>query len=157
MMNESLNHNNSEELTAKEELENIDISTEEGKFEWLDTLLGNAEVSKEEELKKAIDEDEEETIKGELEIINISQKLLTEVDLGGNGGLVGSLERTLVASRQNEDRLQKNGATKETLDAAFKRSLATSNLIHLVKSEMSNRNMAQSSESSPLDTGEATS
>lgn len=139
-MNERLNNpRNTEGQTSKEELDSIDTSTEQGKLEWLNTFMVNLDFRKKEKLKTSTDDHEKKELKEALKQIDYSQKILYNVEPNGEGGVVGSLFRELKAARENEDKLRKNGATQETLDNAFRRTEAASNLIYLIQGEMSRR------------------
>ena len=61
------------------DIENIDISTEQGKYNWLDALYHNARIKEEEELEHAIAEGEEDQIteaKSNLAETKMAQNLL---------------------------------------------------------------------------------
>ena len=133
-------------------IDKIDISTEQGKYEWLDALLENGVTHKESKLEDAIRdgyEDGDEVVddlKSELSLDKRQQKILTErIDISGDGGVIGALQREYVASQKRLSEMQKNGATQNAIDMAYEHYQAASNLLNLIESEVSRRGDSDSS------------
>ena len=127
-------------------IDKIDISTEQGKYEWLDALIENGITRKEAELEKAQADGYEQgdevidDLNAGLSLDKRQQKILTErIDINGDGGVVGALQKEYVASQKKLSELQKNGATQNAIDMAYEHYQATSNLLNLIEAEISKR------------------
>ena len=127
-------------------LNKIDISTEHGKYEWLDALIENSITRKEAELEKAQADGYKQgdevfdDLSAELNFGKRQQKILTErIRIDGEGGVVGALQREYVASHEYLSKLQNNGASQNAIDMAYEHYQASSNLLGLIESEISRR------------------
>lgn len=124
----------------------IDISTEQGKYEWLDALLENAVTREEAELEDAKNDGYEEgdkivdDLNAKLEFDKRQQKILMEkIDVDGEGGVVGALQKEYVASQKRLSEMQQNGAAQNAIDTAYKQYQASQNLLNLIESEITRR------------------
>lgn len=122
----------------------IDISTDEGKYEWLDALLENGLARYEQELENAerdFDDEAIEDAKKQLEFIKRQQNiLLDKIHIDGEGGIVGALQREYVAAGKNfVEMAQNNKATRSALEVAFENRNAASDLLSLIEGEMARR------------------
>ena len=97
-------------------IDKIDISTERGKFEWLDSLVDNASTRLESEQENIISEeglrgmnrkerekyleynDAWQENKRESDSVRREERILENLDIEGEGGLLGAIERNRNAS-----------------------------------------------------------
>lgn len=135
-------------------VEKIDISTDQGKFEWLDSLVDNANVRLESEQEDIIseeglygmDEKEQEEYlkyndtwqdnKRESDLIRRQGKILKNLDLNGEGGVLGAIERSRNAFAKA---MNNPNATYQSQELAMRDWDAASNLYMILASEMARR------------------
>ena len=122
----------------------IDISTDQGKYEWLDSLLENSMARYEQELENAerdFDDEAIEDAKKQLEFIKRQQNILSnKIHIDGEGGIVGALQREYVAAGKSfVEMAQNNKVTQEALEVVYENRSAASNLLSLMEGEMARR------------------
>lgn len=135
-------------------VEKIDISTDQGKLEWLDSLVDNANVRLESEQEDIIseeglygmDEKEQEEYlkyndtwqdnKRESDLIRRQGKILKNLDLNGEGGVLGAIERSRNAFAKA---MNNPNATDQSQELAMQDWDAASNLYMILASEMARR------------------
>lgn len=135
-------------------IEKIDISTDQGKFEWLDSLVGNANARLESEQENIISEEglygmdkkeQEEYLeyndayqdnKRSLENAKRQRKIMENLDIDGDGGILGALERKRNAFYEAANN---SSASSEAQEAAFKNWNAAADLYLLLSGEMARR------------------
>jgi len=135
-------------------IDKIDISTDQGKFEWIDSLVGNANARLEDEQDNIIREEglygmdkkeQEEYLeyndayqdnKRSLDLARRQSKILENLDIDGDGGVLGALER-----RRNSfaEVMNNPKASKEAQEAAFQNWDAAANLYLILSGEMVRR------------------
>ena len=135
-------------------IDKIDISTNQGKFEWLDSLVGNANARLEDEQDNIIREEglygmdkkeQEEYLeyndayqdnKRSLDLARRQSKILGNLDIDGDGGVLGALER-----RRNSfaEIMNNPKASKEAQETAFQNWDAAANLYLILSGEMARR------------------
>ena len=138
-----------------ERLDKIDISTNEGKFEWIDSLVDNAIAAREYEQYDILreeglysmdrkmreeylkDNDAYQENKADLAFAKRQSKLLENLDIDGDGGVRGALER-----RAHYFALAKNNskASAEFRESARQDYDAIMHLHALLDEEMARRN-----------------
>ncbi|MBR0460864.1 hypothetical protein IJI91_02665 [Candidatus Saccharibacteria bacterium] len=128
-------------------IDKIDISTEQGKYEWLDAVVENGLTRAETDLEKAKIKGYED---GDVEIddanagIKLSkreQKILEKIDINGDGGVIGALRREYTVSVLKLSELQKNGASESAINSKYEYFDAVSGLLTILEGEMSDRNV----------------
>lgn len=132
----------------------IDISTDQGKFEWLDSLVGNANARLEDEQDNIIREEglygmdkkeQEEYLeynnvyqdnKRSLDLARRQSKILENLDIDGDGGVLGALDR-----RRNSfaEVMNNPKASKEAQEVAFQNWDVTADLYLILSGEMARR------------------
>lgn len=135
-------------------IEKIDISTDQGKFEWLDSLVGNANARLESEQENIISEEglygmdkkeQEEYLeyndayqdnKRSLEHAKRQRKIMENLNIDGDGGILGALERKRNAFYEAANN---SSASSEAQEAAFKNWNAAADLYSLLSGEMARR------------------
>lgn len=136
-------------------IDKIDISTDQGKYEWLDSLIENANTRTEIEHDNIITEEglhgsDEKDIewllehndayqdnKRSLELAKRQRKILENLDIDGDGGIFGALERRINSSIKV---INNPKASQEAREVAYENQYATSQLYQLLSSEVSRRN-----------------
>ena len=132
----------------------IDISTNQGKFEWIDSLVGNANARLESEQENIISEEglygmdkkeQEEYLgyndayqdnKRSIDLAKRQSKIMENLDIDGDGGILGALERKHNAFAEAANN---SNASSEAQEAAFKNWNATADLYSLLSGEMARR------------------
>lgn len=135
-------------------IDKIDISTDQGKYEWLDSLIENANTRAEIEHDNIITEEglygsDEKDIgrflkhndayqdnKRSLELGKRQRKILENLDIDGDGGIFGSLERRINSSTEVMNNPKTSQEARET---AYENQYAASQLYQLLSSEVSRR------------------
>lgn len=135
-------------------IDKIDISTNQGKFEWLDSLLNNVKdrlvneqynIIREEGLYGMDKKEQEEHLeynhvyqdnKSSLDFARRQSKILEGLDIDDDGGVLGALE-----SRRNSFAKVMNNpnASKEAQESAFQNWDATASLYSILAEEMARR------------------
>lgn len=135
-------------------IDKVDISTDQGKFEWIDSLVENANARLEDEQDNIVreeglygmDEKEQEEYleyndayqdnKRSLDLARRQSKILENLDIDGDGGVLGALER-----RRNSfaEVMNNPKASKEAQEAAFQNWDAVANLYLILSGEMARR------------------
>lgn len=136
------------------DINKIDISTNQGKFEWIDSLVENANARLEDEQDNIIREEglygmdkkeQEEYLeyndtyqdnKRSIDLAKRQSKILENLDIDGDGGVLGALER-----RRNSSATVMNNpkASKEAQESAFQNWYAAANLYLILSGEMARR------------------
>ena len=136
------------------DINKIDISTNQGKFEWIDSLVENANARLEHEQHNIIREEglygmdkkeQEEYLeyndayqdnKRSIDLAKRQSKILENLDIDGDGGVLGALER-----RRNYSATVMNNpkASKEAQESAFQNWCAAANLYLILSGEMARR------------------
>ena len=132
----------------------IDISTNQGKFEWIDSLVGNANARLESKQENIISEEglygmdkkeQEEYLgyndayqdnKRSIDLAKLQSKIMENLDIDGDGGILGALERKRNAFYEAANN---SSASSEAQEAAFKNWNATADLYSLLSGEMARR------------------
>lgn len=136
------------------DISKIDISTNQGKFEWLDSLVENGNARFEDEQDNIIREEglygmdakeREEYLeyndayqdnKRSLEHAKRQRKIMENLDIDGDGGILGALERKRNAFAESANN---SSASSEAQEAAFKNWNAAADLYLLLSGEMARR------------------
>ena len=135
-------------------IDKIDISTEQGKFEWLDSLVDNASTRLESEQENIISEaglrgmdrkerekylehnDVWQENKREFDSVRREERILENLDIEGEGGLLGAIER----NRNASGKVMRNpNASQQSREAAMQNWNAASNMYMLLAGEMARR------------------
>ena len=136
------------------DISKIDITSNQGKFEWIDSLVENCKTRVDDEYDSIIREEglygmdkkeQEEWLKyndtyqdnrREYDLAKRQSKILENLDIDGEGGVLGALERkrNAFAEAMNNPR-----ASSETQEAAFKNWDAAANLYLILAGEMARR------------------
>lgn len=132
----------------------IDISTDQGKFEWLDSLVGNASARLESEREDIISEEglygmdakeQEEYLehndawqdnKRESDLVRRQSKILGNLDINGEGGVLGAIERRRNAFAEI---MNNPNASQHAQEVAMQNWDAASNLYMILAGEMAKR------------------
>ena len=135
-------------------IEKIDISTDQGKFEWLDSLVGNASARLESEQENIISEEglygmdkkeQEEYLgyndawqdnKRESDLVRRQGKILENLDFDGEGGVLGAIERKRNAFAET---MNNPNASQHAQEVAMQNWDAASNLYMILAGEMARR------------------
>lgn len=135
-------------------IEKIDISTDQGKFEWLDSLVGNASARLESEQENIISEEglygmdkkeQEEYLeyndawqdnKRESDLVRRQGKILENLDIDGEGGVLGAIERRRNAFAEV---MNNPNASQHAQEVAMQNWDAASNLYMILAGEMARR------------------
>lgn len=135
-------------------IEKIDISTNQGKFEWLDSVVENANARLESERENIISEeglygmgtkeqgeylkynDAWQENKRESDLVRRQSKILENLDINGEGGVLGAIER-----RRNAfaDVMNNPNASQHAQEVAMQDWDAASNLYMILAGEMARR------------------
>ena len=135
-------------------IDKIDISTDQGKFEWIDSFVENANARLEDEQDNIVREEglygmdkkeQEEYLeyngayqdnKRSLDLARRQSKILENLDIDGDGGVLGALERrrSSFAEVMNNPR-----ASKEAQEAAFQNWDTAASLYLILSGEMARR------------------
>lgn len=136
------------------DISKIDITTNQGKFEWLDSLVENGNARFEDEQDNIIREEglygmdakeREEYLeyndayqdnKRSLENAKRQRKIIENLDIDGDGGILGALERKRNAFYEAANN---SSASSEAQEAAFKNWNAAADLYLLLSGEMARR------------------
>lgn len=136
-------------------IDKIDISTNQGKYEWLDSLVENAVARAESECDNVIVEqglygtdkkEQEEYLehndayqdaKRSLELGERQRKILENLDIDGDGGVFGALGRRINSFVKVMNRPE---ASQEAQEAAYENWYAATQLHSLLSGEVSRRN-----------------
>lgn len=136
------------------DISKIDITTNQGKFEWLDSLVENGNARFEDEQDNIIREEglygmdakeREEYLeyndayqdnKRSLENAKRQRKIMENLDIDGDGGILGALERKRNAFYEAANN---SSASSEAQEAAFKNWNAAADLYSLLSGEMARR------------------
>ena len=136
------------------DINKIDITTNQGKFEWLDSLVENSNARLENEQDNIMREEglygmdakeREEYLeyndayqdnKRSLENAKRQRKIMENLDIDGDGGILGALERKRNALYEAANN---SSASSEAQEAAFKNWNATADLYLLLSGEMARR------------------
>lgn len=138
---------NRAEVTSDEDseyidIDKIDISTDEGKSEWLDSLFSNAIAKAQEDLSQATLLDDEEQITDATDRLRHAenqQKILNNLfDNTSDGSILDRLGKNYEKHRQFAADLPIE-ATDEAKQIADERLQAASDLLSILKSEMARR------------------
>ena len=135
-------------------IDKIDISTDQGKFEWLDSLVGNSNARLEYEQDNIIrekglygmDKKEQEEYfkyndayqdnKRSLDHIRRESKILENLDIDGDGGVLGALWRRIVSFGNVKDNPR---ASREAQEVAYQNWDAAADLYQILSGEMARR------------------
>lgn len=135
-------------------IDKIDISTDQGKYEWLDSLIenGNTQVeiehdniiteeglygSDEKDIERFLEHnDAYQDNKRSLELVKRQIKILKNLDIDGDGGIFGSLERRINSSTEV---INNPKASQEALETALENQYAARQLYQILSSEVSRR------------------
>ena len=135
-------------------IDKIDISSDRGKYEWLDSLIENANTRTEIERDNIITEEglhdsDEKDIerflehndayqdnKRSLELVKRQRKILENLDIDGDGGIFGALERRMSSFTEV---MNNPKASQEAREVAYENQYAASQLYQLLSSEVSRR------------------
>lgn len=125
----------------------IDISTDQGKYEWLDGLLENGTTSQQAEIERlqyeGFDDADDEMIEAKTRLRSTERQqkiLMNEVSLNEGDNILDMLRKkyTEYATRLND--ITSNGsATEQAIDSAYEGYSAISNLLSLMESETTRR------------------
>lgn len=136
------------------DVEKIDISTDQGKYEWLDSVIANAVARLESEQEDIIYEEvpsgtdegaREEALehhdayqdnKKSLAFVNRQARILRELDMNGEGGILGALERKRNAFANTKD---DPNISDEAMITANENWEAVNGLHSILMSEMARR------------------
>lgn len=136
-------------------IDKIDISTDRGKYEWLDSLIENANTraeiehdniitreglygSDEKDIERYLEyNDTYQDNKRSLELIKRQRKILDNLDINGDGGIFGALERRINSSTEVMDNPK---ASQEAREAAYENQYAATQLYSLLSGEANRRN-----------------
>lgn len=152
-------------------IDKIDILTNQGKYEWLDSLVENAVTRAETECDSIIVEEglygtdkkeQEEYLKyndtyqdakRSLELGKRQRKILENLDIDGDGGVFGALERRINSSAEVMNRPE---ASQEAQEAAYENWYATTELYSILSGEVNRRDSDFSIQSEIQDTEQGT-
>lgn len=125
----------------------IDISTDQGKYEWLDGLLENGTTSQQAKIERlqyeGFDNADDEMIEAKTRLRSTERQqkiLMNEVSLNEGDNILDMLRKkyTEYATRLND--ITSNGsATEQAIDSAYEGYSAISNLLSLMESETTRR------------------
>lgn len=133
-------------LVEVRDVNEIDISTENGKYDWLDSILDNVVKIREERLKNYdcnVDEEteKEEKIQSDLDFAKIQQEILHNRIDPNNGDVLDNLRKEKTKYDTQRDKLYKTGrADSAILEKIAMRAEATQNLIDILEDETRKRN-----------------
>ncbi len=132
----------------------IDIASNQGKFEWLDSLVENRKIRVDDEYDSFIREEglygldkkeQEEWLeyngayqdnRREYDLVKRQSKILENLDFDGEGGVLGALERRRNAFAET---MNNPKASNEAQETAFKNWDATTDLYLILASEIARR------------------
>lgn len=123
-------------------LDKIDISTEEGKYEYMDSLLQNVSQARQDELEEAeanLDDEAIQEAKTQLDYVNRQQRILQ--DAIGKADGKGLWEELQTRYHESCDRINSlpNEASQKAIDAAFQNMCAANDLSMILGDEMARR------------------
>ncbi|MBR2998440.1 hypothetical protein IKF34_01530 [Candidatus Saccharibacteria bacterium] len=116
-------------------LDNIDISTEQGKYEYLDSLIGNAEQWHEENPQEASDD---------RAVVARQRKILQNLDINSDGQTVEKALEQRIASFAEV--MNNPNASDEAQKTAYENWYAAQNLHSILASETKRRSLENSQE-----------
>lgn len=128
----------------------IDISSDEGKFDWLQSLTENSITRNETELENLLssgyDESDEEVLDARHKLDRANRQnriLLNKIDPSGDGGMLGALRREYLSTQNRLDQIYKSQtATENSKQQAYEDFVTVSDLLNVMESEMASRDPA---------------
>ena len=126
-------------------IDKIDISTDQGKYEWLDSILENGAKSQRAEVEwlesEGFDDSDDEMVeaRARLRSTERQQKILRDqIDINGDGGMFENLRKRRVEMFNRWNNMGEQ-ATQQAVDIASENYYAIKNMEYLLESEMARR------------------
>ena len=126
-------------------IDKIDISTDQGKYEWLDSILENGAKSQRAEVERleseGFDDSDDEMVeaRARLRSTERQQKILRDqIDINGDGGMFENLRKRRVEMFNRWNNMGEQ-ATQQAVDIASENYYAIKNMEYLLESEMARR------------------